>query len=185
MHAPKYISHQFSGPDEQSRYAYDLNAFPQRESGTLLDTMFYFWNALRGNGASVPLSSQYEPRIIFGEQLPDLLSFVDARADNPENFVMIDHPKSSLDPFGSQLSGKTLGEFPNRLHRDALLLEYQICKRTQRPFYHEIDQIIGGISRHYVRLILPLVDFTGTISKFSVVTRRVSPTFRMFQTVEK
>ena len=112
MHAPKYISHQFSGPDEQSRYAYDLNAFPQRESGTLLDTMFYFWNALRGNGASVPLSSQYEPRIIFSEQLPELLSFVDARADNPENFVMIDHPKSSLDPFGSQLSGKTWVNFP-------------------------------------------------------------------------
>ena len=67
----------------------------------MLDTMFYFWNALRGNGASVPLSSQYEPRIIFGEQLPDLLSFVDARADNPENFVMIDHPKSSLDPLST------------------------------------------------------------------------------------
>ena len=175
--------HQTDGSDDQSRFLYSMNDFAEREPGTLLDTVHFYWDALSGDRGDLPNVTYFDARDLFGADIPDLVSSVDVRSDDPQNYLMLDHPKSPLGPFGGQMINKRIREFPNKLHREATQKEYLICKQTRRPFYHEIDQVIGGISRHYVRVLLPLMDNSGAVVKVAVVLRRLTPSYRMFETV--
>jgi hypothetical protein len=78
---------------------------------------------------------------------------------------MRDHPDNLIQGFGRELSGKVLAEFPSKMHAKSLMLEHLRCKRWKVPLYHEIDQVINGIGRHYTRLMVPLVDETGTVTR--------------------
>ena len=55
--------------------------------------------------------------------------------------------------------------------------EYEHCKHLRRPLYNEIDQVVRGICRHYVRLMLPLIEDKGEITKIAYVTRGLLPNY--------
>jgi len=49
--------------------------------------------------------------------------------------------------------------------------EYLRCKETRKQLYHEINQVVCGVVRHYVRLKLPLADTDGNIVKIAYGVR--------------
>ena len=59
------------------------------------------------------------------------------------------------------------------MHYRACASEYLISIRERVPIYHEIDQAIGDISRHYVRLMLPVVDKMGRVVRLVYAVRIV------------
>jgi hypothetical protein len=123
-----------SGANDQSRFLYDLNAFAEREAGTLLDTMFYYWQALCGDGQEMPHLRDFEPRQLFGDKIPDHLSAIVTEVANPANFIMIAHLKYTLGLFGGQLEAKPIKDFPSLIHAQALMYEYQRCRQLRRSF---------------------------------------------------
>ena len=171
--------HENDGFDDQSRFLLSLNDFAERESSTLLDTIFYYWDALRGGSDKVPNVRHFELRNVFGQNTPDPLSAVVTDTANPRNFVLVNHGTSQLGPFGADLEGKRLRDVPSVIHARATAQEYQQCKLLRRPLYDEIDQVIGGISRHYVRIMLPLANDQGDVVKIAYGIRALEPNYYM------
>ena len=57
------------------------------------------------------------------------------------------------------------------MHAQSTMNEYLRCKETRQPFYHEIDQVVCGVVRHYVRLMLPLANTDGNVIKIAYGVR--------------
>lgn len=167
----------WDGNDVQLRILYDMNAFAEKEAATHLDILHYYWSSLQIDRDTLPNLSEFHPRDILPNIDNCLVGWIDATADDPNNFIMRDHPDNPIFGLGTELTDRLLSEFPNRMHAKSLVLEYLRCKRWKVPHYHEIEQVIGGISRHYTRLMLPLVDDTGTVTRiFYGITPLVAPT---------
>jgi hypothetical protein len=155
----------WDGNDLQVRTLYDMNAFAEKEASTHLDIIHYYWSSLQIEKDGLPKISEFHP----GEILPDAgkckVGWIDSSVEDPNNFRMRDHPHNAIQGLGEELSGKFLAEFPNKMHAKSLVLEYLRCKRWRVPLYHEIDQVIDGIGRHYTRLMLPLIDESGMVTR--------------------
>ena len=61
----------------------------------------------------------------------------------------------------------------------ATAMEYNACKHARAPMYHEIEQIIGGVMRHYTRIVLPVADRHGKVVKLYCGFRRVREPVRI------
>ncbi|MEK9671698.1 MAG: hypothetical protein VW268_04245 [Rhodospirillaceae bacterium] len=68
-----------------------------------------------------------------------------------------------------------LGDLPIAMIRDACIREYTFCRDIREPIYSEIIQVLCGFARHYVRLLLPLADGAGRVTRIAYVVRRVTP----------
>lgn len=155
----------WDGNDVQVRILYDLNTFAEKEKSTHLDILHYYWCSLQIEKETLPRISEFHPTDILRRPFHDLCGWIDSSAEDPHNFVMRDHPENPVYGLGSELNDCLLSEFPNKMHAKSLTLEYLRCKRWKIPLYHEIDQVIGGIGRHYTRLMLPLIDDTNTVTR--------------------
>ncbi len=155
----------WDGKDLQVRTLYDMNVFAEKEASTHLDILHYYWSSLQIEKDGLPKISEFHPGKILPNAGKCKVGWIDSSAEDPNNFVMRDHPDNPIQGFGRELSGKVLAEFPSKMHAKSLMLEYLRCKRWKVPLYHEIDQVINGIGRHYTRLMVPLVDQTGTVTR--------------------
>ena len=142
-----------------------MNAFAEKEKASHLDILHYYWSSLQIEKNTLPKISEFHPQDVLPAVGQCPVGWIDSSADDPNNFVMQNHPENPVYGLGIELNDRFLSEFPNKMHAKSLLLEYLRCKRWKAPLYHEIDQVIGGIGRHYTRLMLPLVDETGTVTQ--------------------
>ena len=169
------------GADETCRLLYSLNSFAERESGSPLDTLLFFWEAMRGDGRRLPLVKDFRPDMVFGPNITNWVHAVDTRVDDPANFVMRDHDNNGVVPYTVRMADRRLAEYPRRLHAEGCMREYQMCRILKRPLYHEIDHITAGVARHYMRILLPLADEAGTVVRIAYGIRLVEQPFRMFE----
>lgn len=155
----------WDGNDVQVRTLYDLNTFAERETATHLDILHYYWTSFQIDENCLPMVSEFRP----DEVLPDAgsckVGWIDTTADDPNNFIMRDHPENPIRGLGRELDGKLLADFPNKMHAKSLVLEYLRCKRWKVPLYHEIDQVINSVARNYTRLMIPLLGDNGTVTR--------------------
>ena len=111
----------------------------------------------------------------FEKIIPDFerhdIGWIDTTAETPGDFVILHHPASPVAGWGTELGGKTLADYPNAMHAKSLALEFRRCKKWKVPLYHEIDQVIDGIAHHYTRLMVPLVDEAGTVTRIVYAVR--------------
>ena len=70
------------------------------------------------------------------------------------------------------------------MHAKALMTEYFMARERATPVYHEIEQLIFVISRHYRRLILPLAGPDNRVTKLIVGVRSIRPPFQVRQSSE-
>lgn len=155
----------YDGNDVQVRTLFDMNTFAEREAGTHLDILHYYWSSFQIDEAGAPSFSDFHPDDVLSAAGTCKVGWIDTTADDPNNFVMRDHPENPIRGFGRELDGKILADFPNKMHAKSLVLEYLRCKRWKVPLYHEIDQVINGVARHYTRLMVPLLDESGTVTR--------------------
>jgi len=159
------------GDDEQERLEFDLATFAVNEKHTNLGRLFDYYKSLMR--ADLPRATEFQPGLKLDSQTLEKIAWVETVNESPDNFVMQNHPAMPNGTFGAELTGQRLAEFPAEIHADALIVEYNRCRRLRRPMYHEIDQTIGGISRAYRRIMLPLVDERGVVTRVAYAYRFV------------
>ena len=166
----------WDGNDVQVRVLYDMNAFAEREAHSHLDILHYYWSSLQIGRDTLPNYNEFRPSEVIPSRASGGVGWVDSAAEDPNFFVMHDHPVNPVSGLGRELNGKFLSQFPNKMHAKSLVLEYLRCKRWKVPLYHEIDQVIDGVGRHYTRLMLPFVDDRGIVTRiYYGVSPQVTP----------
>ena len=153
------------GDDVQKRVLYDLMTIDTREADTLLDFLFYYWSALNAGANKVPAVADFQVEKILQPAALEYTGWVDTAEDDPRSFIIRHHPANRLPGMDEHSADIRLADLPNKMHANSLILEYLRCKRWKIPLYHEIDQRIGGIRRHYTRLLLPLADGDGPVTR--------------------
>ena len=97
----------------------------------VLDTIFYYWDALRGGSDKVPNVRHFELRNVFGQNTPDGASAVDPPTPGTLSSSIMERLSSArLVPIWRESSFATCASTAQ---------EYQQWLR--RPLYHEIDQV--------------------------------------------
>ena len=155
----------WDGNDVQVRTLFDMNAFAEKEASTHLDILHYYWSSLQIEKDTLPKVTEFHPKEIFPAPAQGSVGWIDSSVEDSKNFILRDHPENPVYGLGWELNDTFLSEFPNKMHAKSLILEYLRCKRWKVPLYHEIDQVIGGIGRHYTRLMVPLVDEAGIVTR--------------------
>lgn len=149
------------GEDEQERLEFDLDTFAVGEKMSHLRELYLYWRSLAGDG--LPRADRFRPAEKLSGPALTTSAWVDTSVASPDGFVMHEHPEMPSGPFGRELTGVRLADFPVPMHADALIVEYARCRRDGRPMFHEIDQTIGGVSRAYRRIMLPLANERGEV----------------------
>lgn len=170
----------WDGNDFQLRILYDMNAFAEKEEASHLDILHYYWSSLQLDEDSLPKISEFRIHDVLPESARNSVAWIDTTAEDPNKFVLREHPDRPHPGFGKELTDKFVSDFPNRLHAKSLVLEYLRCKRWRIPLYHEIDQVINGVARHYTRLLLPLVSETGEVTRLYYGYRTVAEPVRLY-----
>lgn len=133
---------------------------------TTVKSLFNYWRDKRYVG-HLPLAETFDPKDLFSPDEIRWVSWIDVTSQNPFEFVLHDHPAVLFGDF----SHAALSDHPYRLHAIRCAFEYDHCKKTQLPTYHEINQTIGGYHRRYVRLLLPTANEDGKITRLFYATR--------------
>ncbi len=162
------------GGDVQKRVLYDLMTIETREADTLLDFLHYYWSALKVGTSQVPKSSDFKVEEILQPAAREYTGWIDTSPDDPRYFVIHHHPTLRAPGIGEGYGNIRLLDLANKMHTNSLILEFLRCKRWKTPLYHEIDQRIDGIRRHYTRLLLPLADEDGKVSRIFFGFRLIS-----------
>jgi hypothetical protein len=153
------------GDDVQKRILYDLVTIDTKEADTLLDFLYYYWSALQAGADDVPDILDFQVEKILQPAALEYTGWVDTESEDPRNFIIRHHRSNRLPGFDDGDGDTRLSDIPNKMHANSLILEYLRCKRWKIPLYHEIDQRIGGIRRHYTRLLLPLANGEGAVTR--------------------
>ena len=146
-----------------------MNTMMPREKGHAIGQLFDFWKFKAGPDG-LPVLNDFSYKTALPPEVLRNVCWADVTPDDPFNFVTQDHAK--LTAF-SDASNRRLGQHQSRMHYRACASEYLISIRERVPIYHEIDQAIGDISRHYVRLMLPVVDKMGRVVRLVYAVRIV------------
>ncbi len=99
----------------------------------------------------------------------DGASIVDATPHDPLGFHFIHYGGVNF----RQMRGKTLGEFPIQQCAHPCAGEYFECRSSNRPLAQRIQHSINGFMRDYVRLLLPLCDGSGRVTRLATVYRHI------------
>lgn len=131
----------------------------QRE--TNLAELFWYWQERSMLEDAVP---SFENFRLAGTNLP----WVELEAEDPMQFMIRNHPASL--PLGDW-SNTRLVEHPALMHAQSCALEYLRCKLWREPTFTHIEQKILGVYRSYVKLMVPLADETGAVTRAVYATR--------------
>jgi len=173
---PLEILHEVDRDDEQCRIRFSLNDFAEREKASYLDALFYYWSALSGGGRAIPRLADFHPSDVFDSRTCHWIRAIDVSAGRPEGYVVLDHHSKQPAPLPDGMHGRLLTDFPSRMHVEATIREYTQCRNLKLPAYHEINQIVCGVPRHYTRLLLPLADDRGDVVRlaYGVVKQKLN-----------
>ena len=136
--------------------------------------LYNCWNALSRDGG-LPLVSDVITSNSNIVPIDCQASVIEVNDPNPWNFVFQYHWHTPYPNLGSELSHTRVRDYPCMMHAKALMSEYFLAREHRTPVYHEIEQVLFGISRQYRRLILPMVGAKDDVTGLLVGVRSVRP----------
>lgn len=131
----------------------------------------------------LPVSGLLEIENLTGERTPiirlfehwqnglDLTSnsWIDVTPENPYHFILCNHSGRLV----GGMSNFPVASYPFKMHAQACAAEYLACKTEARPVAHYVNQNLAGYHREYVRLMVPIVDVRGNVSKIVYAFRHI------------
>ncbi|NKB57901.1 MAG: hypothetical protein GKS00_16380 [Alphaproteobacteria bacterium] len=159
-----------SGTDQQERLMLSFDKMFSRERDTALGDLFSYWRLKCAGTSNLPNMNEFSSRSLLPQSARRFTSWLETETSNPLGFVLRNHPK--LTAFGDH-SNHRLGELTFKMNAKAIIKEYLYCKSLQRPLYHEIEQTVESNSRHFVRLLLPVVDDSGDVTRLVYAVRLI------------
>ena len=160
-----------SGGNQQERLMLSREKMFAREKGNALWVLHDFWHARSLASGQIPLTEDFAYKEILPESVTRYISWADVTPSNPLNFIMHDHTRQTA--FADH-SDRRLGDHPVPMNAKACACEYIDCIRGKQPTYFEIDQSFGTISRHMVRLMVPVADSSGAVVKLVYAVRIIN-----------
>lgn len=161
------------GDDLQERLTLSFDQMFARENQGPLGDLYKFWMQKRDSGEGLPSEETFTRRELLPESCQAFTAWVDASTPDPLNYVVRNHP--SMSDWGNQ-SNLRLGQLSSKMNAKSCAREYLTCKSIRRPMYHEIEQTVGSNSRHYVRLLLPVLNDANSVTKLVYAVRMFSAT---------
>lgn len=140
--------------NHQTRIWVDTERAAVDHSGTDIASMFRYWRerALLEDG--IPTLANFNPPI---ERTP----WLDVTAENPLSYKLHNHPAGVCGDWDS----KRLAEYPVPMHAKSCALEYYRCKTLKSPVYIHIQQKMLAVEREYAKVLLPIADEAGDITR--------------------
>jgi len=163
----------------QERITIPLDAMVKREvdpvtgAPTVVRELFDYWQSRRNDAAATMAS--FDPRGLFTPEEFRWVAWIDVANSDPLYALLCKHPAR----FFGDWSGKRLLQYHNYFHARSCALEYLTCKMVRRPFYHEVRQPIGDVSRAYPRLLLPVTDRAGNVTRLYYAIRHIDAIAKM------
>jgi hypothetical protein len=154
--------------DSQTRIVIDPARAPVDNTGTAISSLFRYWQERRLVTGGVPQASDFHPPT---ESSP----WVDVAHTNPLHFRMHNHPAGIC----GNWDGRRFIEHPVRIHAKACAREYQNCKDRAAPVYVYTKQVMLGVDREYAKILLPLADDAGRITRIIYAWRFLSTPQRL------
>jgi hypothetical protein len=168
------------GFDEQTRSLFSMEAFKDRENGTVLQQLYNYWITIPVGLQGLPREPDFNPGETFPPNVNDAISWIETKSEDPLKFIIREHAENTIPGLGVELSDKLLCDRPEiDMHTTACAVEFLFCKRERTPMYHEIEQILGGLKRHYTRLMLPVENNQGNVDRIYYTTRQIHPVKRI------
>ena len=178
-HDPIETSIETAGFDEQNRARYSIEAFLDLEQSTAPRLLYDYWLAACPAGGGLPQVEDFQPKDALPPDAMQWVSWMDVSGDDPLAFVMHNHLANPVPGYGIELSDKPVEAIPDLSQATATAMDYLACKHAREPMYHEIEQIVGGVMRHYTRIVLPVEDRVGNVTKLYCGYRRITEPVRV------
>ncbi len=187
MHIPLETVTETVGLDEQIRSLYSLEAIADREKGSVIEQLYGYWEALPPGWHGLPNIRDCQPKFVLPPHLADQICCLDTSSDNPLNYLVREHAASTIPGFGIELAGRPLCDRPELdMDTTACAIEFLYCKRERTPMYHEIEQILDGLKRHYTRIMVPVENDSGDVRRIYFAMREMQPAKRVtFRVIEE
>lgn len=157
-----------SGDDHQERLMLSFEKLFPREKDTALWHLFQLWQDTSSQQGGTPIVDNFDYKSKLPDSINRYVCWSDVTPSDPFNFVMRDH--AHLTAFSNH-SNRRVGDHPVLMNARACAAEYMHCIKTRQPTYYEIDQTFGNISRHLVRMMVPVADSSGKISRLVYAVR--------------
>jgi hypothetical protein len=157
--------------DAQERLTLSIETLLPREAGNVLFELHDLWWKRSAGGGEPPCVDGFDYKSLLPAEFHRYVSWVDLSAADPYNYVIRDHTHQSQ---FCDHTDRRLGDHPSRMNTRSCAAEYIACIRDRRPFYHEIDQTVGSISRQYRRMMLPIANARGKVERLVYAVRMVS-----------
>lgn len=162
----------------QVRARADLNSLALEEGARrhggrathLLELLRYWEDLRRGRWARQDAFMRALPAA-----LRDRVSYIDVTCEDPQDFLLEAHQPNPIKGLGEELSGRRLKDYPITAHAKYCAVEYIECRDSRAAHYSLIDQELRGIRRRYLRLMVPLCDLDGAMTKIAYVYRSLQP----------
>jgi hypothetical protein len=180
LHPPNDIVIDAVANEMQRLSYYSLNVLTENEPfDSVLRPMLGYWNSLN-LGGHLPRMNDLPPNSDAARSMQSELTLIDVSDPDPTNFLIEKHRECSNVPWlGQQLENKPLVEFPCQFIFRSMATEYLGVRELKEPRYQEAEQIIGGVTRHFVRLLLPVADDKKNVTKILIATRRYYDPYKL------
>lgn len=168
-----------SAQDAQIRLSLSFEEAYKYEEDTVLGEVFRFWRDACEGSNKAPFSDLLDKREALSlEASASAGTVIDVSSEDPLHFFFKDQILRT--PFGSN-EGRRLIDLPSQIIRDALLLEFSHAKESAQPaitevhqWRHPLEPEQKNISRHYVKMDLPVIDpSTGEVNYILIVSRLI------------
>lgn len=160
-----------AGENEQERLMLSFDKMFAREKNTALWNLFQMWQEKQSNASSTPTVDEFLYREKLSDTAKKYICWSDVSASDPFDFITRDH--ANLTSFSNH-SDRRLGDHPVQMNAKACAVEYLHCVSTRQPTYYEIRQTYGSINRHFSRLMVPIADEMGKISRLVYAVRIIN-----------
>lgn len=149
-----------SGDDEWycNSYSPELIAEHERNGPTAIFKAYQHWCERRGR--DIPVDRHFNPRSFLGHDELRRLLHVETKRANPKNYLIVSRSAAKQTTVHC-----TLQNLLNPLHRRILQFDLLECKETRKPLYQGINQLFDGIEATYRRVLLPVKDIDGPVTK--------------------
>ncbi len=149
-----------SGDDEWycSSYSPDLIAEHECAGPTVIFKAYRHWREQRDG--DIPIDGRYNPHIFLDQDEQRQLLHVETKRANPQNYLIVSHSAEAQTTVHCALQSLL-----NPLHRRILQFDLLECKETRKPLYQGINQLFDGVEATYRRVLLPVRDINGLVTK--------------------
>jgi hypothetical protein len=144
----------WDGENSQIRIVINLEQIYRNHPETNLSELLEYWRERSSIEGGIPSVENFQAPY-------KTLPWVDVSPANPMYFSMNNHPAGLC----GNWNATRFAEYPIAIHAVSCAFEYYDCKVRREAAYIQIRQKIFGVDREYAKLMVPVADKNGKVTR--------------------